>query len=499
MLEYLCAGQLALGVLATLSRLQQLKHMNILEKIIILAYSFILAVIPTPRYVEGVTGQPQNFLPSQATTSNDQTISRLLFRSLYKYNINGELVPDLADTVAYSGDGLVYTVKLKPNQKWINGRNINSDDLIYTAFKSPDLSGVGTDKIDDLTIRYTLPNKYAPFQNLLTLGVLPINSLENSDHLFPLTSGDFRIGRIKRSGARITEVMLVTTNPAFDIKKIIFRYYSNQEELVSAAKLGEISAFLADKEEKLDNFDDHKFPLQGIYYGVFFNLRNPKFQDQLKRQKLVKALPVDKITFDKGITVEGPISRSLFTNKALTFNTYDEKFKEDMSDMPFILTIPDLPNHWDIARRIRQNWRESLGFNIEIRAVDPADFVKRVIEPRNFEAVLYGEEVGRDPDRYVWWHSTQKASPGLNITGFEQVRADRALEEGRNQLDNSARVVHYNEFQKTLLDQAPAIFLYHPYTHYYVNKYIEGEGDKYTFTAYDRFLDFANWKQIRTN
>jgi len=127
----------------------------------------------------------------------------------------------------------------------------------------------------------------------------------------------------------------------------------------------------------------------------------------------------------------------------------------------------------------------------------PADkILKEVVEPRNFEALLYGQEVSRDPDRYVYWHSEQSAAPGLNITGFSQVRADRALEEGRKELENDKRVKHYYEFQKTFLEHTPAIFLYHPYIHYYINNHLTGVGEKYTFNYEDRFLDFYNWARV---
>jgi len=95
----------------------------------------------------------------------------------------------------------------------------------------------------------------------------------------------------------------------------------------------------------------------------------------------------------------------------------------------------------------------------------------------------------------VW----EKPFHSWNFSGFDQVRADRALEEGRNELDNEKRIVHYNEFQKVIVDQVPAVFLYHPFTNFYVSKYIEGVGEKYTFTYADRFLDFENWKYVRTN
>jgi len=113
--------------------------------------------------------------------------------------------------------------------------------------------------------------------------------------------------------------------------------------------------------------------------------------------------------------------------------------------------------------------------------------------------LLYGQEVGRDPDRYSNWYSTEKDPPGLNLSGFSQVRADRALEEGRKELNNDKRTIHYNELQKSVLDNVPVIFLYHPFSNYYVSKYIKGIGDKYTFTFSDRFLDFYNWENVQTN
>ena len=152
-----------------------------------------------------------------------------------------------------------------------------------------------------------------------------------------------------------------------------------------------------------------------------------------------------------------------------------------------------------MAKQIASVWREKLDIEVKVEPIATNDIVPRIIEPRDFEVLLFGQEVGRDPDRYVLWHSAQKNPPGLNFSGFDQVRADRALEEGRNELDNEKRIIHYNEFQKVVVDQVPAVFLYHPFTNFYVSKYIEGVGEKYTFTYADRFLDFENWKFVRTN
>jgi len=462
-------------------------------------YTFFAALLPGASYNEGMLGQPQTFFPSQIVQQTDKAISSLLYRGLFKYDIYGATVPDLAETWQVSDDGLVYTIKLKDNQYWTNGKKINSDDLIYTSFKVTDLSGVATDKVDDLTVRYTLPNEYSPFLSLLTVGIMPMNAEENNTPLSPVTSGDFRIARVEKSGKYIRQITLVSPNNKYDIQKISFRYYSNEDEIVTAAKLGEINGYLLSEKKSPENFYNYEYPVQGIYYALFFNIRNEKLADVDFRQKLEKVIPLESFTAGKGIRVQGPISRSIFTDLELEFDRYDELFSEDLGDARLTIRVPDIETHVILAKQIASVWREKLDIEVKVEPIASNDIVPRIIEPRDFEVLLFGQEVGRDPDRYVLWHSAQKNPPGLNFSGFDQVRADRALEEGRKELDNEKRIIHYNEFQKVIVEQVPAVFLYHPFTNFYVSKYIEGVGEKYTFTYADRFLDFENWRYLRTN
>ncbi len=425
--------------------------------------TFLITLLPGASYVEGVVGQPQTFLPNQAAQQTDKTISSLIYRGLFKYDIYGAIVPDLADTWQESEDGLVYTIKLKDNQYWTNGKKITSDDLIYTAFKVPDLSGVATDKVDDLTVRFTLPNKYAPFLNLLTIGIMPQNSEEKDNPLSPTSSGDFRVARVEKTGNYVRQITLVTLNKKYDIRRMVFRYYSNESEIVTAAKLGEINGYMLSTKTAPENFYNYEFPIQGIYYSLFFNIRNEKLADVAVREKLAKVIPVESIIAGAGIRVQGPISRSVFTDRDLTFDYYDKLFTDDLDDLDLTIKVPDIERHVIMAKQIAAIWREKLDVSAKVEPVPVNDIVSQVIEPRDFEVLLFGQEVGRDPDRYVLWHSAQKAPPGLNFSGLDQVRADRALEEGRNELDNEKRKIHYNEFQKVVVDQVPAWTGAHPF------------------------------------
>ncbi|EKE00172.1 MAG: hypothetical protein ACD_22C00082G0015 [uncultured bacterium] len=471
--------------------------MNIFNQLALLISSAYLALIPTTKYVEGVVGQPRSFLPSQTQTQADKTISTLIFRGLFKYDIYGVLIPDLAETWTISEDGLSYTIKIKDNQHWSDGSKITSDDLIYSAFKTPDLVGVATDRVDDLTVKYTLPNKFSPFLDMLTIGVMKHGEEEAKHPLNPISNGKFKVLRVERSGPAVNSVVLYNTDPNDDIKKLVFKYYVNEEELYIGAKLGEVDGFIANKDYELPNFNEYKFPLQGVYYALYFNLQNDKLKDVEFRNKLAETLPISNMIETYGILAQGPVSRSVFTENSLAFDKFNKDFVDEAIAQTITITVPDIKQHVEMVEKVKDIWEDKLGLTININKVDPTKFNEEIIKDRNFEVLFYGQEISRDPDRYINWHSTQKDAPGLNLSGFDGVRADRALEEGRKEIDNTKRMTHYYEFQKTIMDQAPAVFLYHPFAKYYVSKYITGIGEKYTFTITDRFLDFFNWQRTK--
>ena len=473
--------------------------MNALSQIISYIVSFFLLALPTITFTEGVVGQPRSFFSHQTLTQSDKTISHLIYRGLFKHDIFGTLVPDLADNWSISDDGLVYTIKLKEGQKWSNGDTINSDDLIYTAFKTLPLQDVATDKVDERTVRYTLPNKFSPFLSLLTDGVTKANAEEKEDKIIPVTSGKFRVLTVKRSGPIVKEVILKNNDKKDNIQTLVFRYYGSNDELGMAARLGEIDGFLTQNNLELERFTNYRFPAQSVYYALLFNLRKDAVGDLDFRKALAKVLPLDTMIGTYGIAAQGPISRSPFTDAQLKFDYYDKDYVFDYSTKTVTLTVPDIKSHLELASRIADVWKDALGVTVNVIKVDPSKIDKNVIEPRDFEILFYGQEVGHDPDRYVNWHSTQIDAPGLNITGFKQVRADRALEEGRNEIDVNRRFTHYAEFQKSIIENMPVIFLYHPFNNYYVSKNLGGLGEKYTFGLNDRFLDFSNWKRLETN
>ena len=86
--------------------------------------------------------------------------------------------------------------------------------------------------------------------------------------------------------------------------------------------------------------------------------------------------------------------------------------------------------------------------------------------PVNYQIFLGYFNVPSDPDQYTLWHSDQPT----NITNYKNLRIDQLLEDGRRTLDTQKRIKIYADFQKYLLDDQPASFLYFPYEYKIVRK-----------------------------
>ena len=107
-------------------------------------------------------------------------------------------------------------------------------------------------------------------------------------------------------------------------------------------------------------------------------------------------------------------------------------------------------------------WQE-LGLNAKLRVESGI--------PQNFQALLITQIIPQDPDQYQLWHSTQTLT---NLSKYSSPRADKDLEDGRKTASEEERKEKYMDFQKVLMEDAPATFLYYPKYNIIYLKKIEG-------------------------
>ena len=118
---------------------------------------------------------------------------------------------------------------------------------------------------------------------------------------------------------------------------------------------------------------------------------------------------------------------------------------------------------------------------------------KDVIVPRAFEALLFGEILGAEPDLYPFWHSSQIGESGLNLANFNNSQADKLLEDIRKEEELEKRAEAFIKLEEILMDNIPAIFLYNPNYTYVVSSKVKGIELERIVSPVDRLNGIEKW------
>src|SRR3989338_2599630 len=127
--------------------------------------------------------------------------------------------------------------------------------------------------------------------------------------------------------------------------------------------------------------------------------------------------------------------------------------------LEFSLLTANVPELEKAAEALKSYW-EAIGARVNVEIAGVADIQGERIRPRLFDEVLFGQVYGLDPDPYAFWHSSQRRDPGLNLAQYYNPKVDRILEEARQTTDVEIRKKRLAEFQKFILDDMPALFLF---------------------------------------
>ncbi|MEI6378980.1 MAG: peptide ABC transporter substrate-binding protein [Candidatus Falkowbacteria bacterium] len=507
------------------------------------------------RYTEGSVGSPQYINPLYASLNSvDDDIAKVVFSSLFTRDRNGYLTNDLVQTYELSQDQKTYTFKIAKGVKWHDGNDLTTDDIIFTietiqdpAFHSPlrlQLAGVEAKKIDDLTFSLTLPESYAPFIESLTFGIIPKNTWEEisansvpltSLNLNPIGSGPYEFVSLSKDKSGTIRSYTLTANQNYYrqkpfIDKIVFKFFASQEELVAALNSGQIdgaSYLTSDDLKNINAKNSYNFNRLEIpeNTALFFNLRNKDaaYSDKKVRQALALAINKKDLTnkiFGENVSlINSPINNASFgyskdvaeynynlteAKRLLTEAGWQLKTTSIASSSPetvltknnlpleIKLTVADSPESIKTAEYISAAWQE-MGLKVTLDIVNKNDLQSQILKPKSFSVLLYSWLVGVDPDPYLMWHSSQAGENGMNLSGYNNNRVDKLLEEARLNNNPEARKKSYAEFQKLITGDLPAVFLYSPRYIYALNKEVKGFNYLVITSPEDRLSGINYW------
>lgn len=503
---------------------------------------------------EGVVGSPRFINPLLALSDADRDLSALVFAGLMRPSSDGVLKPTLASGYSVSDDGLKYRFFLRDDNVFSDGSSLTADDVVFTikaiqnqTFKSPrypNWEGIGVEKINDYTVEFTLPQAYAPFLENTTVGILPKHIWEQATpeefplsnyNIEPIGAGPYKVSSIQRGASGIPEGYTLVPNKYFSLGKphmsrITIRFYHTEEEILTALKQGTIDAASNISPAALDTIATlppetiHHSPLPRVF-AVFFNQNKvTAFQEPEIRQALNMVTPKDGII--SGILhgyaskLDGPLPPGILpgqatsTEETATASSSFEKaavllekngwerdetthvWKKNSSTgnktLSFTLSTTDVPELKDAAERIASSWR-IFGADVELKVFEPTDLTQNIIRPRRYDALLFGEVIGREPDLYAFWHSSQRNDPGLNIALYANITTDKLLEDARATLSSTMRTDLYKQFDTLIRQEQPAIFLYAPDLVYILPTSIQNVSLSRVTSAEERFQNVEQW------
>lgn len=505
-------------------------------------------------FSEGVVGSPRFINPLLAITDADNDVTSLVYSGLLKATPQGDFLPDLAEHYEVSGDGRVYAVSIRPGAVFHDGTPVTADDVIYTvgkaqdpALKSPQRAnwdGVTVEKVDDLTVRFTLRTAYAPFVENLTLGILPKHlwqDVSNEEFPFselntmPVGSGPFTVKRVDRSASGIPTVYTLSSFPRYALGEpyfgsITLHFYQNEDDLISAIKSGAVEAGSGISPESLSelkNFNVTSAPLDRVF-GVFFNQNQAAVLRDLAVRKalgdsLDRADLVASVLGGYGAPVSGPIppttggesmsqNSSSTSTDALALSARNKLIAAGWKEGPdgflekksgsgknastavlsFTLATGNVSELRAAADYLKKQWAK-VGAHVTVQIFDQGDLSENVIRPRKYDALLFGEVVGRGLDLFAFWDSSQRNDPGLNIALYANSAADTILAKLRASSSDRARQDLYAQFAAQLAKDVPAVFLYAPDFVYVFPASIKGLDLGFVSVPSDRFLSAPGW------
>lgn len=496
-------------------------------------------------YVEGVAGVVQYLDPIIAATNVDQDVSRLVFTGLTRFDRDGTIVPDLA-TFEVDPTGKIWTFFIRTDATWQDGAPVTADDVLYTvgllqdrAYGGPfrdAFRGVVVTYLGPTTVRFTIPDVYAPFAGSTTVPLLPAHLLKNvpfrdlakqSFNLHPIGTGPFRVTEVDTRQVTLTHYDdFYRTKPARSrayLDKIILRSYRDSGEALAALARGEIDATGglspqdAGRARTLKGVDLLSLPTND-FTALFLNVRPSRkvFSDRVVRQAIALAIDrgrVLQVAADgRGSVADEfvPSTSWAFVRDVprVTMSIADAKAMLDAADwkdhdgdgirdkagvpLKFSISTSDEPARLAAARQIADDLG-NIGISVQIRAVGFAELVDKVARRRDFDALLVGITVGNDPDPYPFFHSSQVNDPGDNFSGYSTLATDRLLEQARRTADQSKRRDLFGQVFKAIASDVPVVFLYYSDYLYAQSKVLHGFRVAPVNDPTQRFWNVEDW------
>lgn len=495
-------------------------------------------------YSEGLIGQILHLNPVFTEFNEvDQDISSLIFSGLSKYDQSEETVVEDIATHTLSEDQKTYTFTLKNNIYWHDEVEVTAEDVYFTYhdviqstdFQNPILranfEGVQIAITDSRTITFTLDQPNSFFFTHTTVGILPkhilgdtpVSELDTSDfNKNPIGTGPYKITEPYENVSDTEQVVeLEVFSQYYDdipqITNIRFHTFPDLETLLNnegqwhgTARIPKYLLIQA----QTDRLTAYRYELPQ-YTALFINTDAKYLTKNNVRLAISKAIDkgylIEQIGYTKAIDTpllelnqedwihQTDIEQAQGALYDAEWYLNDEGIRENYESETLTLrllrrtfTDPNQEQVSSMTAEIIKNQLANIGIEVVIEAYDN-ETLQQKIEARDYDLLLYGQNLGYNLDTYSYWHSSQATEYGLNLSNYRNPNADAIIEKIRQTFDEDERKDLMNDLAETIEEDVPAIFLYTPSYYFLVDERVKGiEMENLRFPS-DRFSNISNW------
>lgn len=487
-------------------------------------------------YTEATIGEVNSMNPLFATTNSEKVLSKLMFATLTAVDRSGHIKAELAETVRSSADGKEWTIKLREGLKWSDGEPITNEDVLFTAglLKNPlantiydtNLTNVKVAENENGEIVFTLASPYADFMSALNFPIVPKhilgetepqNLIEHSFSNAPVTSGAFTFNAMQTNSSSEKVFYLSANSEYFAGKPLVSTFavhtYADKNEVMNAVNAGTVTATAELSGADIAKVSNAQFNQRsaGLNTGafIFFNTSRQTVSSKEMRRAIRQGIDLEKARAEAKDTeaLDFPLLSSQIdlgsypTLPERDFETAKAKIAELSGGEKKHLDIATVETDFlpGVTQALASDL-EALGFEVNVSVYNEnQEFINNVIVQRSYDILVYEVELGAEPDLLPYYHSSQVASAGLNLSNYKNSLADDLLLGAQNTVNDELRAKKYRTFLEYWVSDVPAIGLYRANLTYFYNRNVRTfSNDVRLVTAIDRFGDVADWAVSKT-
>ena len=434
--------------------------------------------------VFAIGGDPAVLNPIYGNDRVTMTINNALFAPLYV--LEGDKADCfLAESITPSPDFLTYTLKLKKDLKWHDGKPLTADDIIFTMDKILDKNQntflrdsfiinerpVVMKKVDDLTVEFKLPEVTMAFlASLSQVLPMPKHVFENEKDIAkstkneaPVGSGPFKFKEWKKGESVTLERFDGYVRGKAHLDTVVYRVIADANSSNIALQNGEIAAkyIVAKDVEKYSN--DAKFNVvtydEGMLNNMIFRLNNSVLAKKDVRQAIAYAINKEElIKAAYTSTKYGEPAYSIFTPNTLYYTNEVEKFNYSAEKSKALIAksgetniklklgyISGNPQLETQALIIQQNLKD-IGITLQLLPMERGAFYKKLMDSKNkdFDLAFNGYVMGTEPDSYKNLFMTEASS---NFSSYSNKEVDALWNSGAVEKDAAKRSEIYKQVQ----------------------------------------------------